>query len=143
MNAGVMFSKISHISISKMNTVPKIKHFFRKPKYPVIVDVDGVLVCGKSSITLSRRLSEINLIKSNSYNVVDSSIEGWVFIPKHWVISPMTFKKRWTKLELIRMYNGRKNKKNEDFKYSEKSLSSKRLDKVFNDIFQLLDKSHS
>jgi len=124
-----------------MSEVQKINHFFRKPKYPVIINVDGILVCGKSAITLSRRLSEIKSMKSDSYHAIDSSVEGWAFIPEHWVISPMTLKKRWTKLEIINLFNERKNKNSEDPLYSEKSLSSKRLEKVFKDIFDLLNKT--
>ena len=124
-----------------MNKIPPVQFLFRKPKYPVIVDIDGILVCGRSAITLAKRLSKLINIQDKSYNAIDSTGEGWSFYSDNWVLSPLCIKKRWTKLEIIRLYNFRKNKTSDHDTYSEKSLSSKRLDRVFIDIFDLLNKT--
>jgi GNAT superfamily N-acetyltransferase len=50
---------------------------------------------------------------------------------------PLVLKKKWTKLELIRLYNSRRNNADENI-YSEKSLSAKRFDKILSDITNLL-----
>jgi hypothetical protein len=124
-----------------MDKVPTFRYFFRKPKFPVFVSIEGNLICGKSAITLARRLSKIENLHNNTYKAIDSSGEGWSFHPQQWLISPLTLKKRWTKLELIRLFNERGNKKSEDPLYSEKSLSAKRLERIINDIFELLNKT--
>ena len=70
--------------------------------------------------------------------MVDSTAENWMFSPKHMMVSPLTFRKHWTKKEIIATYNSRKNSSDDEKKYSEKSLLTKRFDKVFGDIVDLL-----
>ncbi|MBN1364840.1 MAG: hypothetical protein JW976_08550 [Syntrophaceae bacterium] len=124
-----------------MDKIPPVQFLFRKPKYPVIVNIDGVLTCGRSAITLANRLSKLINLQEGSYDAIDSTGEGWSFYSDKWILSPLCIKKRWTKLEIIWLYNNRKNKASNHVTYSEKSLSSKRLDRVFNDIFELLNKT--
>jgi hypothetical protein len=62
-------------------------------------------------------------------------------MPEYMVVSPLTFKKQWFKKEIITMFNSRINSSREDVLYSEKSLSSKRFERVFGDIVDLLLKS--
>ena len=124
----------------KNNKVASVDYIFRKPKFPVIVNIDGILICGKSSITLSRRLAKINFQDEKTFYAIDSTCEGWSFYPNRWLLSPLTTKKRWTKIELINLFNNRKNKNSEEQEYSKKSLSSKRLDLIFMEIFSLLNK---
>jgi hypothetical protein len=124
-----------------MDKIPPVQFLFRKPKYPVIVDIDGDVICGRSAIALAKRLSKLISLQEKSYDAIDSTGEGWSFYSDKWVLSPLCIKKRWTKLEIIRLYNNRKNKTSDHINYSEKSLSSKRLDMVFNDIFELLNKT--
>jgi hypothetical protein len=124
-----------------MDKIPPVQFLFRKPKYPVIVDIDGDVICGRSAIVLAKRLSKLINLQEKSYDAIDSTGEGWSFYSDKWVLSPLCIKKRWTKLEIIRLYNNRKNKTSDHITYFEKSLSSKRLDMVFNDIFELLNKT--
>jgi len=44
-------------------------------------------------------------MKEKTYNALDSTGEGWSFYPDRWVLSPLCSKKRWTKLEIIKLYN--------------------------------------
>jgi hypothetical protein len=54
------------------------------------------------------------------------------------MISPLTIKKRWTKLEIIKLFNERENVEvGEGKKYSEKSLSAKCLEKIISDLVEL------
>jgi hypothetical protein len=124
-----------------MDKIPPVQFLFRKPKYPVIVDIDGVVVCGRSAITLAKRLSRLINLQEKSYDAIDSTGEGWSFHSDKWILSPLCITKRWSKGEIIRLYNNRINKISNHDVYSEKSLSSKRLDRVFNEIFELLNKT--
>ncbi len=116
----------------------KIGYLFRRPVYPLLVDVDGHLVAAVSESLLAQRLPGLELREDASYDVIDSSGEAWAFNAEHKVLSPLTLKKKWTKLEVIRLYNERKNNKKGEQPYPERSLSSKRFDRILADIVQLL-----
>lgn len=115
-----------------------IKYLFRKPIYPVICDIEGNVFAAKSDKSFAKGLSDISLDPEKTYDLVDSTAENWMFSPKHMMVSPLTFRKHWTKKEIIAAYNGRKNSSDDVKLYSEKSLSTKRFDKVFGDIVDLL-----
>jgi len=113
-------------------------YVFRKPKSPVICDFSGHVIAAKSENSFVKSLNDIRLDPLKSYNLVDSTAEGWVFMPEHMMVSPITFKKQWSKKEIIAIYNSRINSLPDDAQYSEKSLSSKRFERVFGDIVELL-----
>ena len=117
-----------------------IRSFFRKPKYPILCNVDGHLIGAKSDKTLAKELSALELKKDEQYDVIDSTGEGWLLLAEHMVLSPVNFRKRrWTKLEIIRLFNNRANKSGPDEKpYSEKSLSAKKFDKIIRDLVERL-----
>lgn len=115
-----------------------LNYLFRKPKYPVICDIDGYVIAAKNEKSFLKSLSEVNEDSEKTYNLLDSTAEGWAFMPKHMLVSPLTFKKQWTKKELISIFNSRKNLSSEAAQYSEKSLSSKRFERIFADNVELL-----
>jgi hypothetical protein len=115
-----------------------LNYLFRKPHYPVICDIDGYVIAAKSEKSLVKHLSEIELDLEKTYDLVDSTAEGWVFSPKHMFVSPLTLKKKWSKKDVISIFNNRINSSSEEVQYSEKSLSSKRFERVFGDIVDLL-----
>ena len=80
-----------------MKKIPPVQYLFRKPTYPVIIDINGNLICGFSASTLARRLSKLSGLEDQTYQAIDSTGEGWSFYPSHWILTPLTFKKRWTK----------------------------------------------
>jgi len=69
--------------------------------------------------------------------MIDSSGEGWAFWPDQMAISPLTFKKKWFKKEVIELFNNRINT-SENVRYSSKSLSTKRFDRIFKELVELL-----
>ncbi len=119
-----------------MSNAINIRHLFRRPVYPLLVDVDGHLIAARSEGMLAQQLSCLDLTKSN-YDVIDSTSEGWTLDVRQMAISPLTFKNRWTKLEVIRLYNERQNKKEDEEPYPTRSLSSKRFDRILSDIVEL------
>ena len=97
------------------------------------------MIAAKSGKALERKLKKIPIEPEGYYDVVDASNEGWSFSAKYMVISPLTIKKRWFKKDVIDLYNNRENSSNQDKKYGLKSISSKRFDKIFNEIVELLE----
>ncbi len=118
-----------------------LNYIFRKPKFPIICDFDGVLVAAKSEITFTRQLDKLKIDTKKSYPLISISGEGWMFLPQHMAVSPLSTKKKWFKKDIIALYNGRKNNISDGNQYSEKSLSAKRFEKIFTDIVELLLKS--
>lgn len=104
------------------------------------MNLDGVVIGARSSKSLEKALGAIAVIPEKFYDMVDSTGEGWSLFAERMVISPLTIKKTWFKKEIIDLYNNRKNARSEDEKYSEKSLSTKRFDRIMNEIVDLLEK---
>ncbi len=115
-----------------------LNYIFRKPKFPIICDFEGLLVAAKSEISFTRQLDNLVINIEKSYPLISVSGEGWMFLPKHLSVSPLSKKKKWFKKDIIELYNGRKNPGSDGKQYSDKSLSAKRFEKIFKDIVELL-----
>jgi hypothetical protein len=118
----------------------EISFFFRKPKFPIICNFDGYIIAAKSIRGLGNQVSKLDIAADTSFPVIDIAGEGWSFHPEYKTISPLTRKKRWIKKEVIAIFNNRKNN-NSNILYSDKSLSAKRFDRIFQDIVELLIKN--
>jgi len=70
--------------------------------------------------------------------VIDFTGEEFWYEPEQSVLSPGFLFKKWTKKQLIEMFNGSSNAKSSMQEYSMKSLSSKRLERIVGDICELL-----
>ena len=116
----------------------EFKILFRKPIYPLIVISKDKLMAAFNIKELSKCCisakpeKEGGVIKS-----IDSTGEEFWYSPEKYAISPGFAFKRWTKKQIIELYNN-SNSVSEDTKYSEKSLSSKRLVRIISDICYLL-----
>jgi len=116
----------------------ELQYLFRKPNFPILGSIEGYFIGAKNPKVLHSRLAEIPINKGGYYSLVDCTGEVWSFIADQRILSPLSFKKRQTKLEIIRLFNDRKNIEVGDEKqYSEKSLSSKRFERVFSDLLAL------
>jgi hypothetical protein len=116
----------------------ELGYLFRVPAFPAVLSIDGVFIGVRTPGELSIELGKLDRDQDTSYDLVDCTGEGWrLYVPKM-VISPLTVKKRWTKREIIKLFNERKNVElGEGKKYSEKSLSAKRLDKIILDLVEI------
>jgi len=115
-----------------------IKYFFRSPVFPVICNVGEVLVGAESPDQLDAHLSSLDLPADSQLPMVDADAEGWVFDTTHYIVSPLTFKKRWTKKEVIAMFNHSTAARTLGGQYSERSLSAKRFDRIMGEIVGLI-----
>jgi len=115
-----------------------IRCLFRKPRFPVICDVQGVLIGAKTPGQFVIQASGVALPPGEQLPLVDAGGEGWVLHTDEMVVSPFTFKKRWTKKEIIAMFNSSDTARQLGKQYSTKSLSCKRLDRVVAEIVALI-----
>lgn len=116
----------------------ELQYLFRKPAYPVVALIEGHFVGAKTQKALAGQLARIPFENEKSYDMVDSKGEGWSLYTSHMLISPLTTKKRWTKKEIVEMFNKRGNLELAGGKmYPVKSLSAKRLDRIISDLAEM------
>jgi len=113
-----------------------IRFFFRRPKFPVICDVQGVLVGAETSRKLYEQLNSMELPMGEQIPLIDATAEGWVVIIDHMIVSPLTFKKHWTKKEVIELFNKSKTARQAGVEYPATSLSSKRFERILGEIIK-------
>jgi hypothetical protein len=124
--------------LKQSNAKSSIRYLFRVPKYPVLCCIEEQVIGATSERILVEKLSLIMFQEGKYYDVIDVTGESWTLMSDVMVISPLTAKKRWTKLQLIRLVNSRTNTSNPHEKpYSERSLSSKRFKKIFLDLVDM------
>ena len=119
-----------------------IRCLFREPKFPVICNVQGVLIGAKTPGQFVEQVSGAALPAGEQLPLVDACGEGWVLHTDHMIISPLTFKRRWTKKEIIAMFNDSEAARRLGEQYSTKSLSSKRVDRVVAEIAALIARAN-
>lgn len=111
---------------------------FRKPRYPLIViSVDKLMAAFNIKELAACCISARPVKDRNVIIVIDSTGEEFWYSPKNYTIAPGFAFKKWTKKQLIELYND-SNPVNNDTKYSAKSLSNKRLSQIILDICNLL-----
>ena len=121
-------------------TQMKVQYFFRRPKFPLLLASDTIVIGAKNSRELNKWITKLTFQKDDAYDVIDGNAEGWAYYPKYNVISPLTLNKQWTKRQIIDLYN--LSIQNEDNKeeYIAKSLSNKKLSTIVEEIVELARK---
>ena len=111
----------------------------RKPKYPVIVISAERLYSALNIKQLAKSCISSTPIKGKSVvHVIDSTGEEFWYSPDQYILSPGFSIKKWTKKQIIEMFNRSSNANNHAQEYSTKSMSAKRLEKIIGDICELL-----
>ncbi len=82
-----------------------IKYVFRMPIFPMIIEIDGQVIAARSRQGLEKKLSGMTLTPGRTYEGVDSTGEVWFLYADSMMLSPLTLRKRATKLQLIRLVN--------------------------------------
>jgi hypothetical protein len=114
-----------------------IRCMFRRPVFPIIIEIDGLVISARSKQGLEKKLSGIPLVPGRMYQAVDSIGATWDLYVDGMMLSPLTLRKRPTKKELIALVNGRTNKRLDETPYPEKSLSAKTFERVFEDLVNI------
>lgn len=111
----------------------------RKPIYPLIVISSDNLYSAFNIRELARNCMRSTIVGQEGYiKAIDSTGAEFCYYPEHCAITPGFLSKRWTKKQIVEMYNESSNSNTSEQKYSTKSLSAKRLEKVVSDICNLL-----
>ena len=114
----------------------EINYLFRRPKYPVLIETDLRVVGARNAQKIQRLCKRELFKKKDSYTLIDSVGEGWMFVPEKSVVSPFSINKQWTKLKIIEFFNSTLTNLGISERFEAGSLSNKRLDKIINDIVE-------
>ena len=76
--------------------------------------------------------------EDDKIRVIDSSGCEFVYFQEHKAIMPGILNKKWTKKQIIELYNNSPNAKENNNDYPIKSLSSKKLSRIIGEICELL-----
>ena len=117
----------------------KLAYLLRMPRFPVLGEIDGLVIAARSGAQLQKLIAGLDLSGRGSLDFVDSTAEGWSLRPELMVVSPFTAHRRWTKRQVIEMFNRSRTAQQLGVAYSEKSLGSKRFDRILNEIVDLVD----
>ena len=115
------------------------KVLLRSPKYPaIVISEDGLFSAYNikqlgTLCVLSETFDEDDKIR-----VIDSSGCEFVYFQEHKAIMPGILNKKWTKKQIIELYNNSPNAKENNNDYPIKSLSSKKLSRIIGEICELL-----
>jgi hypothetical protein len=129
--------------IGKMGKMSKeqinFKVLLRSPKYPaIVISEDGLFSAYNikqlgTLCVLSETFDEDDKIK-----VIDSSGCEFVYFQEHKAIMPGILNKKWTKKQIIELFNNSMNANETKITYSLKSLSNKKLSRIISEICELL-----
>jgi hypothetical protein len=112
----------------------KIQYAFRRPRFPIICAVGGELVSAWSAVDFQRQIERFEIQSGEVLDVVDATGEGWSFHSDLMIVSPLTFKKRWTKSAVIRLFKKSENARRIGVVYPEISLSGKSVSRIITDV---------
>ena len=122
-----------------MNSKTKTIMFaFRRPKFPLICDLDGDVFAAESPAVLQRRLGALDLSDDVKMRIVDTSGQSWMILPNEMILAPGFPMRRWRKIEVINLFNGRRNATESGDWYPEHRLANRKLDTIVREIAALL-----
>jgi len=122
-----------------MNSKPNaIRYAFRKPRFPLICDLDGNLFAALSPAALQRRLAGVELPDRTKARFVDANGESWMFLQKEMIFAPEFPMRTWRKIEIIRLFNESRKASEMGLCYPEHRLANRRLDRIVCDMGAIL-----
>ena len=114
-----------------------IRYWPIPPRFPVIIDTGCEVFGARTAAECSKRIARATIPEGEiAIPVIDVSAEGFAYYPDSNVVSGMTVKKRWTKSEIIEVYNSRRPPGRPE--YVPGSLSNKPVEKIVSEIVELL-----
>jgi hypothetical protein len=115
----------------------KVKYAFRRPRFPVIYAVGKELRSATSPAAFQRQAERLELRGAAVLDMVDATGEGWAFHSDLMIVSPLTLKKRWKKIEVIRLFNESDNARRIGAVYPETYIPRRSLVRIIAEVAAL------
>ena len=123
----------------------KIKIAFRAPRLPTIIISKDRLFAGITRKGLEKFLKiSIPPNGEKEITLIDSTVEEFWYMPEDMILAPgMTIYNKWTKKNIINLFNKSPNAKELGIEYPQKSIQSKKVSTIIKEISALINKSNS
>jgi hypothetical protein len=115
----------------------RVQYAFRRPRFPVVYAVGSEVLAATTSAALLRQLRRLDLQGVGTLDFVDATGEGWAFHSAAMIVSPLTMKKRWTKLEVIRLFNASDNARRIGARYPEAYIPRRSFSRIIAEVAAL------
>jgi hypothetical protein len=119
------------------DTSGKVQYAFQKPRFPIIYAVGQELLAALSPAFFQRQVKRLELQGATVLDMVDATGEGWAFHSDLMIVSPLTLKKRWKKIDVIRLFNGSTNAQRIGAAYPEAYIPRRSLVRIIADVATL------
>ena len=117
----------------------ELKIMLKDPEFPVICNIDNVIVPFASAEDMVLTLPKFMLKDGGNYVFIDSNARGFILSVRgeFLITGPDLFKTRWTKQKLVNLCNSRFNKRSDTVFVLEKP-GSKRMRQVMAELAEFL-----
>ena len=115
-----------------------IVYAFRRPRFPLICEIDGCLFGARDSAEFRRRLARFDLPDVKEFKAIDAGAEEWMFLPDKVIVAPRFVLRPARKIEIIRWFNESRTAREACLSYPERVIGNRRLDRIVQDIVELL-----
>jgi len=119
-------------------TGDKVQYAFRRPRFPVIYAVGNELLAAPSPSVFQRQLERLEPQDATLLDLVDATGEGWALDLRLRIVSPITLKKRWKKIDVVRLFNGSSNAQRIGAAYPEASIPRRPLGRIIAEVAALV-----
>ena len=115
-----------------------ISYWPRRPRFPVIIDTGRKVFGARTSAQCSKLIERAAIPEGEmAIPIIDASAEGFAYYPNNKVVSVLAVKKRWTKSEIIEVYNSRRRPGLPE--YAPRSLGNRPVERIVFEIVHLLN----
>lgn len=121
-----------------MAKAKSITSIIRRPRFPLICEIDGCLFGAQSSAEFRRRLARFNLANVKEFKAIDANGEKWMLLPDRTAVAPEFAIRPARKSEIIRWFNESRTAKDAGVFYPQHVIGNRRLDAIVHDIAVLL-----
>ena len=111
---------------------------FRLPRFPVILDAGETLIHASSRSQLVSRVAKIKFSDNGKKDIIDAQADGFFLYPEKMFVAPAITSRRWTKLQIIELYNTKRNSGAPELRTS--SLGSRSLESIVGEVVELLSR---
>ena len=115
-----------------------MEFLFRLPRFPVILDTGEALIHANSKSQLVSKVAKIKFADHGKKDIIDAQADGFSLYPEKMFVAPATMSRRWTKLQIIELYNTKKMPRASEIRTT--SLGSRSLESIVSEVVELLSR---